>query len=260
MDRLQGRVTLVTGGARSLGKAQCQLLASEGARVVVSDILEQEGRETARQIEERGGEALFIRHDVSREEQWKAVMERVLERFGRLDVTVNNAGVGASNSVEEVSLEQWRWLLSVNLDGVFLGTKYSILAMKAQKSGSIINISSIQGLVGDPIQAAYNASKGGVRLLTKSAALYCGRAGYNIRVNSIHPGYIWTAMVEEYTRSDNFRKFYGDEGRKALEKLHPIGRVGEPNDVAYGVLYLASDESTFVTGSELVIDGGYTAQ
>ncbi len=260
MKRVEGKVALVTGGARSLGKAQCLVLASEGARVVISDTLEEEGRKTAQEIQERGGGAMFIRQDVTREEEWRTVIDNILDHYGRLDVVVNNAGVGASNSIEDVSFEQWKWVLSVNLDGVFLGTKYGILAMKEHKSGSIINISSIQGLIGDPIQAAYNASKGGVRLLTKSAALYCGRAGYNIRVNSVHPGYIWTAMVEEYTRSDNFKKYYGSDGKKAVEKLHPIGHVGEPNDVAYGVLYLASDESKFVTGSELVIDGGYTAQ
>jgi NAD(P)-dependent dehydrogenase (short-subunit alcohol dehydrogenase family) len=146
--------------------------------------------------------------------------------------------------------------MSINLDGVFLGTKHAIAAMKANRSGSVVNLSSIEGLIGDPNLAAYNASKGGVRLLTKSAALYCAKAGYNIRVNSVHPGYIWTPMVE------NFLKSQGDvaQGRKALDSMHPIGHVGEPNDIAYGVLYLASDEAKFVTGTELVIDGGYTAQ
>ena len=187
-------------------------------------------------------------------------MKRTVETFSRVDIVVNNAGVGASDNVEDMSMEQWQTVMDVNLTGVFLGTKYAIEAMKKSGGGSIINISSIQGLVGDPIQAAYNASKGGVRLFTKSAALHCGRSGYNIRVNSVHPGYIWTPMVEEYTKSENFRKVYGMDGRVALNRLHPIGHVGEPNDVAYATLYLASDESKFVTGSELVVDGGYTAQ
>jgi 3(or 17)beta-hydroxysteroid dehydrogenase len=260
MDRLKGKIALVTGGARSLGKAQCMLFAAEGAKIIVTDILVREGEETAEQIKKNNGEAAFIEHDVSNEEDWQRVMKRTVETFSRVDIVVNNAGVGASDNVEDMSMEQWQKVMDVNLTGVFLGTKYAIEAMKKSGGGSIINISSIQGLVGDPIQAAYNASKGGVRLFTKSAALHCGRSGYNIRVNSVHPGYIWTPMVEEYTKSENFRKVYGMDGRVALNRLHPIGHVGEPNDVAYATLYLASDESKFVTGSELVVDGGYTAQ
>jgi len=173
-------------------------------------------------------------------------------------VLVNNAGVGVGSTPEEQTLEQWRWLMSINLDGVFLGTKHAIRAMKQHrpKGGSIINLSSIEGLVGDPNLGAYNAAKGGVRLYTKSVALYCARAGLNIRVNSIHPGYIWTPMVENYLGQA------GDvqQGRRAVDAMHPIGHMGEPDDIAYGVIYLASDESKFMTGAELVIDGGYTAQ
>jgi NAD(P)-dependent dehydrogenase (short-subunit alcohol dehydrogenase family) len=260
MDRVSGKTALVTGGARSLGKAQCLLLADEGANVVVADLLVDEGKKTAEEIVEKGGRAEFFEHDVSKENDWKEAMRRTLEVFSKLDILVNNAGVGASNSVEDVTLNQWEWIIGINLTGVFLGTKYGIETMKNGGGGSIINISSIQGLVGDPIQAAYNASKGGVRLFTKSAALHCGKSGYNIRVNSVHPGYIWTPMVEEYSKSANFAKVYGKDGREALDRLHPIGHVGEPKDVAYAVLYLASDESKFVTGSELVVDGGYTAQ
>ncbi len=169
---------------------------------------------------------------------------------------VNNAGLGIGGNAEDTTLEDWRKLMRVNLDGVFLGTKHGIRAMKDHKSGSIINLSSIEGLIGDPNLAAYNASKGGVRLFTKSAALHCAKSGYNIRVNSIHPGYIWTPMVE------NYLKQVGNvaAGRKALDSLHPIGHVGEPDDIGWGVVYLVADESKFVTGSELVIDGGYTAQ
>lgn len=159
--------------------------------------------------------------------------------------------------MEEVSLEDWRKLLSVNLDGTFLGTQYGIKAMrKTGEGGSIINFSSIEGLIGDPNLPAYNASKGGVTLFTKSAALHCARNGYGIRVNSIHPAYIWTPMVENYLKAqDN-----PEEGKKMLESLHPVGHLGEPDDIGYGVVYLASDESKFMTGAELVIDGGYTAQ
>lgn len=256
MDRVRGMVAIVTGGALGLGEATAALLAREGARVVVTDVKEDEGRRVADRIQKDGGEALFLKQDASREEDWTRVIEETTARFGRLDIMVNNAGVALAKDVEHTTLEEWRWLMSINLDGVFLGTRYAIGAMKANRSGSIINLSSIEGLVGDPNLAAYNASKGGVRLLTKSAALYCAKAGYNIRVNSVHPGYIVTPMVE------NFAQASGDAAaaQRALVALHPIGHLGEPNDIAYGILYLASDESKFVTGSELVIDGGYTAQ
>jgi NAD(P)-dependent dehydrogenase (short-subunit alcohol dehydrogenase family) len=182
-------------------------------------------------------------------------MASVASRFGPLDILVNNAGVALSASIEDTSLEQWRWLMGVNLDGVFLGTRYAIAAMK-NRGGSIINLSSIEGLIGDPNLAAYNASKGGVRLLTKSAALHCAKAGYKIRVNSVHPGYIRTPMVEGYVAA----QADPEAASVAIAAAHPLGHIGEPNDIAYGVLYLASDESKFVTGAELVIDGGYTAQ
>ncbi|MGE0830059.1 MAG: SDR family oxidoreductase, partial [Hyphomonadaceae bacterium] len=164
--------------------------------------------------------------------------------------------VAIGADVEATSLAQWRWLHSINLDGVFLGTQQVIAAMKQTGGGSIINLSSIEGLIGDPNLAAYNASKGGVRIFTKSAALHCAKAGYNIRVNSVHPAYIWTPMVENYLNEQPDPA----AARAMLVDLHPIGRLGEPDDIAYGVLYLASEESKFVTGAELVIDGGYTAQ
>lgn len=260
MDRVKEKVALVTGGARSLGKAESKLLAIEGATVVIADILEGEGQKTVDEIVRNDGKAVFMKMDVTREKDWRSVMDSIMDRFSKLDILVNNAGVGTSNSVEDVSLDEWNWIVNVDLNGVFLGTKYGIGEMKKGGGGSIINISSIQGIIGDPIQAAYNAAKGGVRLFTKSAALHCGRSGYNIRINSIHPAYIWTPMVEAYTKSNNFQKVYGNGGKAALERLHPIGKIGEPDDVAYGVLYLASDESKFVTGTELIIDGGYTAQ
>jgi NAD(P)-dependent dehydrogenase (short-subunit alcohol dehydrogenase family) len=208
-------------------------------------------------IKDEGGEAIFIRQDVSKEDEWERVIDTTFKTFGKLHVLANAAGIGVGGNVEDVTLADWKKLLSINLDGTFLGTQYGIKVMrKTGERGSIINFSSIEGLIGDPNLPAYNASKGGVTLFTKSAALHCAKQGYGIRVNSIHPAYIWTPMVE------NLLKAQGDveEGRKQLDSLHPIGHMGEPDDIGYGVVYLASDESKFMTGSELVIDGGYTAQ
>jgi 3(or 17)beta-hydroxysteroid dehydrogenase len=253
---MRGKSAVVTGAALGIGRACALKLADEGAAVAATDIDVEKGSIVVEEIRRRGGDAIFIEHDVADEAKWDRVMRTVVERYKKLDVLVNNAGVALARDVEHTTLEEWRRLMSINLDGVFLGTKHAVQTMKANRSGSIVNLSSIEGLVGDPNLAAYNASKGGVRLLTKSAALYCAKAGYNIRVNSVHPGYIWTPMVENYLKSQ------GDvaQGRKLLDSLHPIGHVGEPDDIAYGVLYLASDEAKFVTGTELVIDGGYTAQ
>jgi NAD(P)-dependent dehydrogenase (short-subunit alcohol dehydrogenase family) len=199
---------------------------------------------------------MIIRKDVARQADWDAVISATLSRFGGLDILVNNAGVVLSADVENTTLEQWRALMAVNLEGVFLGAQRAIAVMKENGGGSVINLSSIEGLIGDANLAAYNASKGGVRLFTKSAALHCAKAGYTIRVNSVHPGYIWTPMVESYlaTQPDPVA------AKAFAASLHPVGRLGEPDDIAYGILYLASDESKFVTGAELVIDGGYTAQ
>jgi 3(or 17)beta-hydroxysteroid dehydrogenase len=254
MGRVRGKVALVTGGGMGLGRAAALMLAREGARVVVTDLKEDDGRDTAEAIIQAGGEAMFIRHDVTKESDWRDVIASTRRRFGGLDILVNNAGVLFSSSIEETSLEQWHWLMSVNLDGVFLGTKHAIAAMK-ERGGSIINLSSVAGIVGLANLGAYNASKGAVRLFTKAAALECAKDGGRIRVNSIHPGGIWTPMLEQ---------FIGKHGETAADTaaaaMHPVGHAGEPDDIAYGVLYLASDESKFVTGAELVIDGGYTAQ
>ncbi|MES1201945.1 MAG: glucose 1-dehydrogenase [Pseudomonadota bacterium] len=255
MKRVQGKVALVTGASLGLGRAAALMLAREGAKVIVTDIKESEGGAVAEEIIVKGGEAMFLRHDVAAEGDWTRVMASAKSRFGGLDILVNNAGVALAGTAENTKLEQWRWLMSINLDGVFLGTRCAIEEMK-DHGGSIINLSSIEGLVGDPNLAAYNASKGGVRLFTKSAALHCAKAGYKIRVNSIHPGYILTPMVEGYIGG----QADPDAARIGLAAMHPLGHLGEPDDIAYGVLYLASDESKFVTGSELVIDGGYTAQ
>ncbi|NHO33776.1 glucose 1-dehydrogenase [Acetobacter fallax] len=256
MGRVSGKTALVTGAALGIGKATAQLLAREGARVVVSDMKVAEGQATVAEIKAAGGEAIFTELNVTREEDWQRVIAEVLQVYGQLDITVNNAGIAYTGTVESTSLADWRRVQSINLDGVFLGTKYAVEAMKPHKRGSIINLSSIEGLIGDPTLAAYNASKGGVRIFTKSAALHCAKSGYNIRVNSVHPGYIWTPMVQGLTGGT------ADQvaARQKLVDLHPIGHLGEPDDIAYGILFLASDESKFMTGSELVIDGGYTAQ
>ena len=255
MGRVQGKVALVTGAAKGIGEACSLLLAKEGAKVVVSDLDQAAGEAVVAKIVAAGGQAFFIHQDVTDEASWPATTAATQARFGALHVLVNNAGIAIPGNAVDCTLADWRKTIAVNLDAVFLGTKYAIPAMTG-KNGSIINISSIEGIVADPNLASYNASKGGVRIFTKSAALHCGKTGLKVRVNSVHPGYIWTPMVEDYLKS------CGDvaEGRAALDSLHPIGHVGEVMDVAYGVLYLASDESKFVTGSELVIDGGYTAQ
>jgi 3(or 17)beta-hydroxysteroid dehydrogenase len=252
--RVEGKVALVTGAASGLGQASARLLAREGARVVVTDINETAGREVADSL---GEGACFWRLDVTEEENWETVVDGVLATYGRLDVVVNNAGIGIAKDVESLSLAEWRRVQAVNLDGVFLGCKYAIRGMKQCGSrGSIINISSVAGLVGADNLPAYCASKGGVRLLTKSVALHCAHAGYGIRCNSIHPTFIETPMVEELARLG------GDPTvvKRRLAKMIPLGRLGEPDDVAYAVLYLASDESKLMTGSELVVDGGSTAQ
>ena len=257
MNRVKNKVAIVTGGASGLGKSSAILLAREGAKIVVTDIDEEDGKKVVQQIKANGGEAIFIKQDVSKEDEWKNVIETTLKTFGKLHILANSAGIGLGGTVEEVTLEDWKNLIDVNLNGTFLGTQYGIKGMKETgEGGSIINFSSIEGLIGDPNLPAYNASKGGVTIFTKSAALHCARQGYGIRINSIHPAYIWTPMVE------NFLKAQGnvEEGKKQLESLHPVGHLGEPDDIGYGGVYLASDESKFMTGSELVIDGGYTAQ
>ncbi|MBN9461083.1 MAG: glucose 1-dehydrogenase [Burkholderiales bacterium] len=260
-QRIKDKVCIVTGAAMGLGEAMVRRLAGEGGKVMLTDLKDAEGQALAEAIRKGGGQARFMHHDVSDEAQWKAVVDATVAAWGRLDVVVNNAGVALNAAPHEQTLEQWRWLMSINLDGVFLGTREAIRAMKVNpaggpKGGSIINLSSIEGLVGDPMLGAYNASKGGVTIYTKSVALYCACERLGIRVNSVHPGYIWTPMVENHLASLGSV----EEGRKVLDSMHPVGHVGEPDDIAWGVVYLASDESKFVTGSSLVIDGGYTAQ
>jgi 3(or 17)beta-hydroxysteroid dehydrogenase len=257
--RVQGKVALVTGAASGIGAAIARLFGKEGANVIATDLDFEGAQLTLAQIENFDGDGLAMRLDTTIERDWLAAMEAVRQRFGRLDIAVNCAGVSlVPKAPSETTLEEWRLVLSVNLDGVFLGTKHALIAMESADpiDGSIVNISSIMGIVALPDVAAYNASKAGVRLYSKSVALSCAQRGLKIRVNSIHPGFIDTPMVRRsMARFDDPEK-----AQRHYDGLQPVGHLGTPDDVAYGALYLASDESRFVTGSELVIDGGYTAR
>ncbi|MFN3520697.1 MAG: SDR family NAD(P)-dependent oxidoreductase [Phenylobacterium sp.] len=254
MNRLQGKVAIITGAALGLGRATAIRMAEEGAAVAVFDMLEAEGAAFAAELQGRGFKARFWRCDVTSEAEVARVIGEAAAHFGRLDILVNNAGVsGANKPTHEVTEAEWDFVQAVNVKGVFFCTKHAIPHLKAAGGGSIINLSSIYGLVGAPDVPPYHASKGAVRLMSKTDALIY--APDRIRVNSIHPGFIWTPMVEHHLEA------MGDisEGRKATDALHPLGHIGEPDDIAWGAVYLASDEAKFVTGAELVIDGGYTA-
>ncbi|MFO8090269.1 MAG: glucose 1-dehydrogenase [Desulfatiglandaceae bacterium] len=256
MKRLQNYVALVTGGARGIGSAICELFAEHGAKTAVTDILDEEGGNVAGRINEYGGEAEFFHLDTTDEKQVIEVFAAVSRKFGDIQILVNNAGISGPNEpTHQLEMSDWLKLMDVNVNGVFLCTKHVIPYMKRANGGSIINLSSIYGIVGAPDLPAYHASKGAVRLMTKTDALLYAKD--KIRVNSIHPGYIWTPLVEALGEESPEGV---EEFRKKLDEVHPIGHVGEPSDVAYGALYLASAESKFLTGSELVIDGGYTAQ
>lgn len=250
--RVDGKIALVTGGGSGIGRASAQLLAREGARLIVTDLKADTAEATAAAIRDAGGDARAMAQDATDESVWREVMASIRETEGRLDVLLNNAGVGnGGRLLKDTSLEDWRFVNGANVEGVYLGVKYGIELMEAGGGGSIVNISSIYGKVGAVAAVAYNASKGAVCLLTKGAALECGKAGNGVRVNSIHPGFIETGMTRERLSNAETRKW-------SLDRT-PIGRLGQPDDIAFGVLYLASDESSFVTGAELVIDGGFTA-
>ncbi len=247
--RLDGKVALISGGARGMGAAEARLFAAEGAKVVLGDLLEAEGRRVEAEIAEAGGDAVFTRLDVTSADDWRRAVDAAVERYGKLDILVNNAGIWEGGSVEEQSEDAWDRVMDINGKGVFLGTRAAIPAMRAAGGGSIVNISSVAGLIGSAGATAYNASKGAVRLLTKSTAIQYAAQG--IRCNSVHPGPIQTMMLDEV---------YPDEAtRQGRESAIPLGRLGEMDDVALGVLFLASDEASYMTGGELVIDGGYTA-
>ena len=249
--RLRGKIALISGGARGMGAVEARLFAKEGAKVTIGDVLEDEGRKLEAEINAAGGEALFVRLDVTREADWQKAVEATVNRFGKLDILVNNAGISGRGRIEDTAAEEWDRVMEVNAKGVFLGTKVVIPAMRQGSGGSIINISSQLGLVGtDHSSPQYQASKGAVRLLTKATAIQYAKEA--IRANSVHPGPIVTPMTEA-ARAD-------PERYQLMLSRIPLGYYGQPEDVAYGVLYLASDESRWVTGSELVIDGGWTAQ
>ena len=255
--RLAGKVALISGAAAGVqgelmgfGGAAAHLFTQEGAKVVLTDIRDELGQRTANEISEAGGEAIYLHLDVTSEAEWVRVVEAAVARFGRLDILVNNAGSGARYRVEDTSEEDWDGQMNVHAKGVFLGTKHAIPQLRKVGGGSIINVSSIYGLVGSETSTAYHAAKGAIRLFSKSAAVQY--ANENIRVNSVHPGYAHTPLTDRgYQDPDYFEN---------IRSRIPMGRVGNAYDIAYGMLYLASDESSFVTGSELVIDGGTTAQ
>lgn len=255
MNRVEDKVAVVTGAAKGIGRATAELLAQEGARVAALDLDGDALRELVAGIEGVTGVARAWEVDVSDEDAVRRVMGEVADHFGRIDVLVNNAGVaGANRPTHEITAGEWRRVMEVNVEGVFFCTKHAIPHLRAAGGGSVVNLSSIYGLVGAADSPPYHASKGAVRLMAKTDAILYAEDG--IRVNSVHPGYIWTPMVEEALseRGDP------EEQREQAAALHPLGRIGEAEEVARAILFLASDESSFVTGSELVVDGGYTAR
>ena len=252
MGRVQGKVALITGGASGIGLATAELMAQEGAKIVIADI---DRAAAERAVARLGTAASFHLLDVTREEHWIAATDTVVREHGRLDILVNNAGIALLKDVELTTLEEWRGLMQINLDGVFLGCKHAVRVMKERGGGSIVNLSSVAGLIGHPQLAAYCASKGGVRLLTKSVALHCARRGYDIRCNSVHPSFAATPMLEGMLDIARDR----EKMRASLANAAPLGRVAQPDEVARTILFLASDESSFTTGAEMTVDGGLTA-
>ncbi len=253
--KLDGKVIVVTGGAMGIGKATALAAAKEGAVVAVCDVNQVEGNKTVEEINKMGGKARFYYLDVSNEEQVKNVFEKIGKELGDIYGLVNNAGIaGVSKPTHEITLEEWNKVMSINVNGVFLCTKYAVPYMIKNRSGSIVNLSSIYGLVGAQDVPPYHASKGAVRLMTKTDALFYAK--YNIRVNSVHPGFIDTPMVRGFAESTGNKEAVYE----ALKKLHPLGRLGKPEEVASVIVFLLSDDASFMTGSEVVVDGGYTAQ
>jgi 3(or 17)beta-hydroxysteroid dehydrogenase len=267
MNSLKGKVALITGGAQGIGAATARLMAEAGAVSIIADLQDGAGRMVADSIRANGGKAEFIRLDVTSESEWNAAASAIRRNHGGLDILVNNAGIILRGMSSEMSLEDWKLVESVNIDGVFLGTKTCVPLMRERSArwpggAAIVNMSSIMGLVGSGFSGAYSMSKGAVRIYTKSAALEFAQAGYRIRVNSVHPGFIATDMAA------GARKFFVERGlaadeaaaQKMLVQRHPLGRLGEAEDIAKAIIFLASDDAAFITGSELVVDGGYTAQ
>jgi NAD(P)-dependent dehydrogenase (short-subunit alcohol dehydrogenase family) len=256
MGRLAGKVAIVTGAAKGIGGATAKRMAEQGARVALTDVDDRSGEELTRALAKTGEDVGYWHLDVTRGEAVAAAFADIHARFGRLDVLVNNAGIaGDSKPTHELTEQEWEKVQAVNVKGVFLCTKAAIPLMRRNGGGSIVNVSSIYGIIGAPDLPSYHASKGAVRLMAKTDALLYAADG--IRVNSVHPGYIWTPLVEQLALESGQPQ---QEFREELACRHPVGRVGEPDDIAHGIVYLASDEARFVTGSELVIDGGYTAR
>ena len=259
--RVQGKIALITGGAQGLGEAAARMLAREGARVAITDVnLEGAQKIAASLNEQRKGSTIAVPHDVNSEGDWVRALNTTEMAFGGLHVLVNNAGIGLTKDLEDITLEEWRRVHAIDLDGVFLGCKLSIaLIAKTVKAtglgGSIVNISSISGIIAGHNMAAYNSAKAGVRHLSKSVALYCARKGYGIRSNSVHPVFIATPILDPLVE-----RFGKEEAYAKLARQVPLGKIGEPDDIAYAVLYLASDAASFTTGAILAVDGGYMAR
>jgi NAD(P)-dependent dehydrogenase (short-subunit alcohol dehydrogenase family) len=256
MGRVAGKVALVTGAAQGIGRACAERLAAEGAVVVLTDI--GDGEEAVAGIRGASGQAEFLRHDVTSEEAWAEVVGAVGERHGRLDLLVNNAGIAIAGSVLDTSLVDWRRQMAVNVEGVFLGVKHAIPLMQAGGGGSIVNMSSVAGLKASPTLAGYSASKGAVRMFTKSVALECANRKFNIRVNSVHPGIIQTAIWDTGLGLSPPGSNEPPDLDAYCSTRVPLGVTGQPEDIANGVLWLCSDESRYITGMELIIDGGLT--
>lgn len=258
--RVEGKIALITGAAQGLGEAAARMLAREGARVAIADVNIAGAQAVAASINQtRKGAAIALAHDVTSETDWQRVLDETEKAFGGLHVLVNNAGIGLTKDLEDITLEEWRHVHAIDLDGVFLGCKHAVgpMAKTAKRTGlggSIVNISSISGIIAGHNMAAYNSAKAGVRHLSKSVALYCARKGYGIRSNSVHPVFIATPILDPLVQRFGKEEAYAKLGRQV-----PLGRIGEPDDIAYAVLYLASDESKFVTGAELKVDGGISA-
>ena len=250
-DRLKGKVALITGGASGLGANAATLMAQEGASIVVADIAADRGKAVADRL---GSAGHFVRLDVTQEDNWKAAIQETVDKFGALHVLLNSAGIGLSKTVEDITLEEWRKVHAIDLDGVFLGCKHGVAEIKKHTHKLGGNISSISGIIAGANMAAYNSAKAGVRLLSKSVALHCAKSGYNIRCNSVHPTFIDTPILDRYRA-----RFGNDVMQQKLGRQVPIGRLGRPEEVGWALVFLASDESSFMTGSEVVIDGGISA-
>ena len=267
MNRLDGKVALISGAARGIGAQTAIRMCEAGASVMIGDILEERGRQTVAEIGKAGGKAAFVPLDVTTEAGWTAAVDATTKTFGKLDILVNNAGIFLGRSFEEASLDEWHRLVSINLTGVFLGTRVAAPALreaglKSAHGSAIVNLSSIAGLVGSQLDQLYSLTKGGVTTFTKSTALYFGRRGDRIRVNQIHPGVIETDMGAQtfVSRAAQTGSNDVEAGRSTALATHPIGRLGVADDIAKGIVFLASDDAAFMTGSSLVVDGGLTAQ